>query len=268
MPVYHEFEFFLVQYVPDIIKGTPVSVGVVLRDPTGMYSDVKITRDLRAVKCLDWDADEHFFYELEEELRRVLRSSVELDQVFLYQKLPDWASNGLQLTPMRGVLTDSPQKEMARLLGMYCETERRGRRALSGRQVIYNAIRSSFEEAGVWNWMRTKIPVAQYTSSGDPLKLDCGYGANGTVHLFHAVSLTTDVDSAKALAFSYPRIVDGIVRMESARTTLTAIVEDGLDHHEQSISYGLRVLTESSISVEPMAMLPSIAEGVRRDLRI
>ncbi len=264
----HQCEFFVLRYVPDLAKGEFVNIGVVLRDTAGEFADVRLTRDWRRVRCLDADADIELLEALEGELRNALRSTAELDRVYLFQKLPDWASNALQLTPMQGVLTDSPQAEIARLVETYCEARRGGKRDASGRQVIFNTMRDSFTQAGVWELMRKKISVAQYTHRGDPLKLDCGYRPNGTVHLFHAVSLATDVDSAKVLAFSYPQIQEGIARLENAKTTLTAIVEDGLNDADEAIGFALDTFKKTNIIVATTSDLPQLAEVARVEMRV
>lgn len=265
----HKSEFFLVRYVPDLSKGEFVNIGVALLDQGSGFADLRFTRDWRRVRCLDPDADIEVLQALEGELRNALRSAAELDQVFLFQKLPDWASNALQLTPMQGVLTDSPAAEIGRLAEMYCESGKRtGRRDMSGRQVIYQAMRSNFEQAGVWDLLRKRIPVAQYTHKGDPLKLDCGYRPNGVVHLFQAVSLATDVDSAKVLAFSYPQIREGIARLEDAKTSLTAVVEDDLDRNDEAVAFALDTLDKTSILVASMSELSAIADRARRELRV
>lgn len=265
----HQSEFFLVRYMPDLLKGEFVNIGVALVDAESSFAGVRFTQDWRRVRCMDADADVEYLAALEEELRKALRSAAELDRVFLFQKLPDWASNALQLTPMQGVITDSPQAELGRLLEMYCESPRRpGHRDLSGRQLIFNAMRDNFTQAGVWDMMRKRIPVAQYTHKGDPLKLDCGYRPNGVVHLFQAVSLATDVDSAKVLAFSYPQIREGIARLEGAKTSLTAIVEDKLDRGDEAIGFALDTFARTSILVATTSELPEIAERTRKELRI
>lgn len=269
MALIHQSDFFLVRYVPDVSKGEFVNIGVVLLDQASGFADVRFTREWRRVRCLDPDADVEVLEALEGELRAVLRSAAEPDRVYLFQKLPDWASNALQLTRMQGVMTDSPAAEIGRLAEMYCESGRRaGRRDVSGRQVIYQAMRSSFEQAGVWDLMRKRIPVAQYTHKGDPLKLDCGYRPNGVVHLFQAVSLATEVDSAKVLAFSYPQIREGIARLENAKTSLTAIVEDDLDRNDQAVEFALDIFEKTSIMVASMSELPAIADRARRELKV
>jgi len=86
-------------------------------------------------------------------------------------------------------------------------------------------MRSHFERAGVWELMRKRIPAAQYTSLGDPLRIDCGYRPNGVVRMFQAVSLEGDLEMAKVLAFSVKALTEGVKREESAELELTAIVE-------------------------------------------
>jgi len=265
----HQCDFFLIRYVPDLVKGEFVNVGVALVEGSSGFADVRITRDWRRVRCLDPDADVEYLQALEEEIRQVLRSSVELDRAFIYEKLPDWASNGLQLTPMQGVVTDSPQEEIGRLADMYCEPPKRsGRREVSARQVIFGAMRGAFEQAGVWELMRKRIAVSQYTHKGDPLRLDCGYRPNGVVHLFQAVSLATDVDSAKVLAFSYPQIREGIARLENAKTSLTAVVEDDLDRGDDAIGFALETFENTSILVATTSELPQIAQRARMEMRV
>jgi len=129
-------------------------------------------------------------------------------------------------------------------------------------------MREAFEQAGVWKLMRKRIAVAEYTHPGDPLKIDCGYRPNGEVKLFQAVSLASDVDAAKVLAFTYPQVREGIARLEQAKTSLTAIVEDDLDRTDEPIAFALDTLARSQIAVAAQAELPQLAEMARRELRV
>ncbi len=87
------------------------------------------------------------------------------------------------------------------------------------------SLRTHFEQARVWDLLRRRIPAADYTRPGDSLKIDCGYRPNGVVRMFHAVSLTTDSELAKVLAFSAPLLRAGVARVENAELELTAVVE-------------------------------------------
>ena len=73
--------------------------------------------------------------------------------------------------------------------------------------------------------MRKQIAAADYTRPGDPLRIDCGYRPNGVLRMFQAISLETDADDAKLLAFSALGLIAGVKRVEDADLELTAIVE-------------------------------------------
>ncbi len=262
-------EFFLLRYVPDAVKDEFVNIGVVLVQPAANgagFAEVKFTRDWQRVKCLDPTTDLEMLAALEDDLRVRLKQG---RQDFL-NGVAESFSNLLQLSPGKACLTESPAEELGRPAEMYLERPRHApaKGAAVGRQLIVQRMREAFEEAGVWKLMRKRIAVAQYTHAGDPLKIDCGYRPNGELKLFHAVSLATDVDAAKILAFSYPQVREGIARVEKIKTSLTAIVEDELDRSDEPIAFALDTLARSQIAVATQAELPHLAEVARRELRI
>ena len=265
-------EFFLLRYVPDAVKDEFVNIGVVLVQPDANgagFADVRFTRDWQRVKCLDPAADVQMLEALEDDLRKRLGESSRAE---FFNAIDDSFSGALQLSPAKACLTESPAVELGRLADMYLERVRRpaGKGAAAGRQAIARRMREAFEQAGVWELpqMRKQIPVWKYTHPGDPLKIDCGYQPNGEVKLFHAVSLASEVDAAKVLAFTYPQIREGIARVEKAKTLLTAIVEDDLDRNDEPIAFAWDTLVRSDIVVTPVAGLATVAETARQDLRI
>jgi len=263
-------EFFLLRYVPDAVKDEFVNIGVVLVEPSANgagFAEVRFTRDWQRVKCLDPLADLEMLAGLEDDLRARLKESARADFI---SKINESFSNVLQLSPSKACLTESPAEELGRLAEMYLERVRRpaGKGAATGRQLIVQRMRDAFEQAGVWKLMRKRIEVAKYTHPGDPLKIDCGYRPNGEVKLFHAVSLASDVDDAKILAFTYPQIREGIARLEQAKTSLTAIVEDDLDRTDEPTAFALDTLARSQIAVVRQTELPRLAEVARRELRV
>ena len=222
MADFKQCEFFLLRYVPDVVKGEFVNVGVVLLESgAGGFTDVRFTRDWRRVRCLDPEVDVELLESYESELRRLLQSRA--PEIINYREpmsRREWLlalmqqsfSGALELAPMTAVLTESPPAELGKLAQAYLESAARGRRVQTGRRVIFNVMRDAFEQAGVWPLMLKNIEVARYTRRGDPLKIDCGYRSNGVIHLFHALSLATDVDSAKVLAFSCSDLREGLER--------------------------------------------------------
>jgi hypothetical protein len=247
-----------------------------LEEGDGGFTDVRFTRDWRRVRCLDPEVDIELLQSYEDELRRLLQSrAAEVINYKLPMSRREWLldvmqqsfSGALQLAPMQGVLTESPQAELGILARTYLESERRAQREAAGRRAIYNVMRGAFEQAGVWQLMRKDIAAAQYMP-GDPLKIDCGYRVNGVVHMFHAVPLATDVNAAKVLAFSYPGLQDGILSAEGAMSSLTAISEGGLDLHDLGVAFALATLQQLNIDVAPIGQMPAIAERARIELKL
>jgi hypothetical protein len=81
-----------------------------------------------------------------------------------------------------------------------------------------------------------------------------------------ALSLETEVNAAKVLAFSYPKLREGILRAEQAETLLTAIVESEVDREDDATAFALETLSAAKIMVATTAELPRIAESVRQKM--
>ena len=235
-----ECEFFLLQYVPDPVRNEFVHVGVVLREMGGPVASVRFTSDWRRVRCLDPEADTGMLEGLESELRRRFQEEPEGN---LMHVLEDSFSNSVQMTRGKAYLAESIETGVEELMRMYVEPQKRERVSkLSGRAAIQASMRTEFERAGVWDLLRKRISVAEYTRRGDPLRIDLGYLSikppNGVVRMFQAVSLETfsgvGLESAKALAFSASALMAGVERVEKAQLELTAVVEplrQGLPPH-------------------------------------
>jgi hypothetical protein len=278
MADFKQCEFFLLRYVPDVVKGEFVNIGVVLLETgDGGFTDVRFMRDWRRVRGADPEADIELLESYEEDLRRLLQSRVPeiinyrgpmSRRKWLLAQMEQSFSGALELTPMQAVLTESPAAELGLLAHAYLESPARGSRVQTGRRVIYQAMRDAFETAGVWQFMQKDIPVARYTRQGDPLKIDCGYRPNGVIHLFQALSLATNVDSAKVLAFSYSEMREGLANAEHAMSDLTVIAEDELDSHDEGVAFALATLQGSKIAVSRVADMPQIAERARLELKL
>lgn len=233
MPERIPCEFFLVRYVPDPVKGEFVNIGVVLREvpreaaSKGARAEtrVRFTRDWSRVRCLDADADIGLLEALESEIEGRLKLGT-ADPKPVVAQIEDSFSNSIQMTQARACLAESLPAELDLLMEMYVAPRREKRaRARTGRTAIAGQMRTQFERAGVWALMRKRIAASAYTQPGDPLRIDCGYRPNGVVKMFHAVSLDGDVEAAKVLAFSAPRLREGVARVEKAKLELTAVVE-------------------------------------------
>lgn len=273
-------EFFLIRYVPDVVKGEFVNIGVVLREAgaSSAATDVRFTRDWGRVRCMDAEADTALFEALEGEIADRLRLG-EADTKPVLALLEDTLSNSLQISEPRAVLAASVSAEMDLLMTMYVEPLKvKQERRRSGRAEIQAAMRSEFERAGVWSLMRKRIAASTYTRAGDPMKLDCGYRAlaapeSAMIRIFQSVSLEGDVDAAKGLAWAAPQLRDGVRRVESADLELTAVVEPlrSMSEDGESVDryrFGVEAMEREAIRVVTVADLARVAETARRELRV
>ena len=259
--------FFLLRYVPDVVKNEFVNIGLVLLPDAGS-AELRFTHDWSRVRCLDPEADLELLEGIESELRETLRDSGPERQTIV-RKIQESFSNALQVSDLTACLTESPVAEADELARLYLERpQRTSAREMSTRQMILQRVREEFERTGAWKLMSKNIPVFKYTRSGDPLKIDCGYSAGGAVKMFHSLALETDINSAKVLAFSFPGLAEGIRRDLGASAQLTAIVEDDLDRQEESTKFALDTLQRNLIQVAALGQMPEIAERARVELRL
>ena len=267
-------EFFLIRYVPDVVKGEFTNIGVLLREAAKAESAVvRFTRDWSRVRCMDADADLGLLEALEGEIAERLRMSA-TDPKPVLALLEDTLSNSVQISEARASLAESIPAEMEQLMRMYVEPLKvKLSRQRTGRAAIAGAMRSEFERAGVWGLMRKRIAASLYTRPGDPMKIDCGYRPNGVIRMFQAVSLEGDVEAAKGLAYSAPQMREGVERVENAKLELTAVVEplrtvsEIEDEAMERYRFGIEAMERQEIRVVTVSDLARVAETARAELR-
>ncbi len=135
MPANNPYRFFLLRYVPDLVNGEFVNLGLVLlggEDSAGVQpggaapvARLKFTNDWRRLKCLDPDIDVEMLEALERELGSRLDDLT--DREALLHTLHDKFSNTLQLSETKVSLGESPEKEIELLAKMYLESPARGK---------------------------------------------------------------------------------------------------------------------------------------------
>lgn len=271
-------EFFLIRYVPDVVKGEFTNIGVLLREAGRDESAVvRFTRDWSRVRCMDADADIGLLEGLEGEIGARLRvASTHAPGIKpVMEILEDTLANSVQMTEVKACLAESLPAELEQLMKMYVEPLKvKTERKRTGRAAIAGVMRTEFERAGVWGLMRKRIAASLYTRAGDPMKIDCGYRPNGVIRMFQAVSLEGDVEAAKGLAYSAPQLMEGVQRVEAARLELTAIVEplravsDTEDEAMERYRFGVEAMERQEIRVVTMSDLARVAETARVELRV
>jgi hypothetical protein len=264
-------EFFLIRYVPDVVKGEFVNIGVLLREVgtepgRAAASRLLFTRNWSRVRGLYPDANIAMLESLEAEILVRLKDEALQPVEVLYPRrilatLLDSCSNSIQISVPQACLVENLQVTLDQLMRLHVESlkERQVTRERTGRSAIVAAMRTAFEKTGAWSQMQKRIPAAQYTRPGDPMKLDCGYSIEvpdrerqaatdreDAIRIFHAVSLERDVESAKGLAFSAPQLREGAVRLHKKRCVDTGRNPTGLEFDLAAVVEPLRSLSAES----------------------
>jgi hypothetical protein len=253
--------------VPDAVKNEFVNIGLVLLPKDG-EPELRFTHDWSRVRCLDAQADVDVLEALESDLRSQLHG-VNGDRESILRRIQDSFSNALQPSDFKACLAESPSAEADELARLYLDRRRpRGSRQPSSRQMIRDRMQQAFESVGVWQLMNKDIAAEQYTRKGDPLKLDCGYSANGAIKLFHALAIETDPNSATVLAFSFPRLAEGIVKLEKKQAELTAVTADDLPREDEAVAFALETLQQQQIKVAQLSEMATVANAAAHELRL
>jgi hypothetical protein len=269
-----QLEFYLLRYVPYLVKGEFVNIGVLLFEPLPAgygFADVRMTNDWRRVSRLDREVDIEVLQGLEPYLRTQWQNSQ--DAGFLLHKLEDSFANMIQISSRQGCLAADPARELDRLGSVYLEEPQREvlpfvNRPKSEHALIFAQIEDAFTRAGVWALGMHHTSAGIYTKKKhDPLFFDFGYVVGTEVRFFQAVPLKTSNQKALVLASRFPKVAECILRETHANALLTAVVADDLDRKHPDIEFALELFEENHVQLATTAEMPSIAERARRDLK-
>ncbi len=270
-----QLEFYVLRYVPYVVRGDFISIGVLLVEPlpNGFgFADVAMTSDWRRVQCLDRQVDIEVLQSLEPYIRMQLQHSQDVSM--LLHKLADSFANMIQMSPREVCLAEDPARELKTLLSSYVEEPQleslpAAARPKNEHALILAGIEDALTQAGIWASRIEKVSAAQYTKKkGDRLVFDFGYVIGTEVRFFQAVPLRTNFNQAIAvnIARHFPKVADCMNAGNGARASLTAVVADDLDRTNPEIEFALDAFKDNNVKVAMVADMPSIADETRRDL--
>ncbi len=264
-----ECALFLVQYVPDPVKGETLNIGVLLHSPADEYLGCLFAGDFRRVKQFHPQADLDLLRELQGDFEQQIDEHGEgLPDYLAY--LQKTYSNLIQIGSPRACLLRDPQGELAdvfaRYVGMLKPTEAREESRLEIKQRLTAALK----RARVWDQLEKRIPASRWTQPDDPFRLDYGYKPlfidgkpNGHAHFIHAVSLQQGDELPKILVYTLDR-----VRPKEPKTALTAVVRALPEPDDKISSLAYRILAEGNVFVRPLSEVNELAGTIRNELGI
>ena len=241
---------YIIQYVPDLIRGEFVNIGIAVsntEDPT--QSVVRFTRDWSRVKWIDPEADIAMLKGLEDEWQNGLKHSSGF-----FDLLADSSAGCVQVTSAKASLVYDRSTTVDRLMETYVQIDQRQLGAFIPRSLLYLEMRSFLEHQGLWGEM--DVLASRYAHPGNPLRIDCGYKKSNKFHCLHAVSILSGDDDASRLACSLPSLRTGVLSVEGLTLDLIAIVDspdarwssETLDHHY----FNIETLTQAGILTVPV----------------
>ena len=80
------------------------------------------------------------------------------------------------------------------------------------------------------------------------------------------MSLASDINAAKVLAFSIPQLAEGIRKATGKHAVLTAVVEDNLPADDESVNFARETLEQREIQIAPFITMPAIAATAAQEL--
>jgi hypothetical protein len=259
-------EFYLLRYVPNIVRGEFVNLGVLVYDAQAKrLLPPRLLEDFRRVRRLHPWADLDVLRALEAQIEAEAPQQNGALRTYL-ERLQQY-SNVLEFSEPKAVLTADPEAELERLFETYvAEPRYPGRVAAAverSRAWIRSQLNTALRTAGLWERLKHGVPVEEYTHKGDRFRFDFGWRRNGNLGYLHTLALEREVDRAKVLAYTVERIHTRLAA-EKHIASCTAIVEAPPENETAELS--ARILAEQRIQIVPVARLETFVGELARQL--
>ncbi len=265
-PPLRECAYFLVQYVPDLVRGEFVNIGLLLHSSQEQYLGCLFTDDYRRIKRFHPRADLELLRELQQDFEQQIDEHGEDLDGYL-RSLEGSLSNLIQLAPARTCLLRDPAGELRELFARYVGGRSEAAPPEDTRLRIKQRLTSALVGAGAWEKLEKRVAAAAWTHPGDPFSFDYGYRPrevagkpNGHVKFIHALSLHRDSELAKVLVYT----LEHVRRREPAE--LTAVVEGLAAQGDEPAALCQNILQEGKIALQPLAGVREFAQSVRSEL--
>jgi len=249
-------EFSILRYVPDIVRGEFLNIGVFLYASATGRLEARFLDNFRRVKRLHPWADIGLLASLEDQFDRDRVENAQ--ELKLYLELLQSMSNTLQLSEMKGVLTADFDAELDRLYETYVREPRYPTRLAATventRAWVRSKLTAALRSAGLLPRLGRRVSVAAFTQPGDPFAFDFGYRTDSRRGFIHALALARELDRAKVVAYTAERVRTRL-EAEQFGAEFTAVVEAVPTLENAAAQLSARILREQEIALVPVAEL-------------
>ena len=261
-------QYFLVRYVPDVVKQEFINIGLFLYCDAEQFLDCLFSDDFRRVTRFHAQADTQFLKELQPHFeQQIAEHEADLDGYI--REMQQSYSNLIQLSPARSCLTADLSSQLQDLFDRHVGARLTGPTKQDTRMRIKQRMTEALRQCGVYEHklFEKRIPASPWTGAGDPFVFDFGYKPleragkpNGRLKLIHTLSLERDNERAKALKWTFDRV------LEKEPSHLTVGHEDILDPDHPIVRSSQDILQGERIRLLPVSGFDEYAQSIRAEL--
>jgi hypothetical protein len=265
----HTLAYRVLRYAPNLVRDEWVNIGVLVFDPQSGERRMRLIEEpeeYARVRRLHPRADEELLRALRDDLENRFLSVAQLfggngspDRPGNGQASADWLkllgkwdqtlSNVLQLAPQKGLHADDLDAETERLYADHVALQRGAARvgAPGSRGAIRSYCAQVFKQARMWERLQKSLPAAEFTFSGDPMRIDYGYRRNGTRGFVQTLSVSRAPGDVKSLAYTVERI-----RNKVAASEFTAVTDVHLLAENERHQFVRETLRDAGVEAVPL----------------
>jgi len=272
----------VLRYTPNLVRDEWVNIGVLVFDPQSGERRMRLIEEpeeYARVRRLHPRADEELLRALRDDLENRFSTATQLfngsaaersgsgqasaDWMKLLGKWDETLSNALQLAPQKGVHADDLDAETERLYADHVALQRGAGRvgAPGSRGAIRSYCAQVFKQARLWERLQKSLPAAEFTFSGDPMRIDYGYRRNGTRGFVQTLSVSRAPGDVKSLAYTVERIRNKVAASEFTAVTDVHLIAENERHHfvrETLRDAGVEAVPLEGLAVWTARMRPMI----------
>jgi len=263
----------VLRYTPNLVRDEWVNIGVLVFDPQSGERRMRLIEEpeeYARVRRLHPRADEELLRALRDDLENRFSTASQLfngnaaersgsgqasaDWMKLLGKWDETLSNALQLAPQKGVHADDLDAETERLYADHVALQRGAGRvgAPGSRGAIRSYCAQVFKQARLWERLQKSLPAAEFTFSGDPMRIDYGYRRNGTRGFVQTLSVSRAPGDVKSLAYTVERIRNKVAASEFTAVTDVHLIAENERH--QFVRETLRDAGVEAVPLEGLAV--------------
>lgn len=261
------FAYRVLRYTPNLVRDEWVNIGVLVFDPQSGERRMRLIEEpeeYARVRRLHPRADEELLRALRDDLENRFATAMQLfsaevstggngharlDWMKLLGKWDETLSNALQMAPQKGVHADDLDAETERLYTDHVALQRGEARvgAPGSRGAIRSYCAQVFKQARLWERLQKSLPAAEFTFSGDPMRIDYGYRRNGTRGFVQTLSVSRAPGDVKSFAYTVERI-----RNKVAASEFTAVTDVHLIAENERHRFVQETLRDAGVEAVPL----------------